>query len=140
MRSWTIVVLLLLLLAGWFVACQKGRSSDILTVYERSGGVAGLDDHLEIDESGEAVVTRDSERYAFTLDAERLSRLEERFQDVGFQELRKEYLPDQPGADRFEYVVTYKGHTVRTVDGAVPESLRPILDSLNRIVEERARS
>jgi hypothetical protein len=31
-------------------------------------------------------------------------------------------------------VITYRGHTVRTMDTAVPEALRPALDLLNQIV------
>jgi hypothetical protein len=36
-------------------------------------------------------------------------------------------------------VITYRGHTVRTMDTAVPEALRPALDLLNQIVASHGK-
>jgi hypothetical protein len=138
MRNWILVSVLLLALAGSQAGCTRAPSSDILIVYERSGGFAGLDDSLSIKRTGEAVLTRNSRRYEVTLDAETLTRLQTMFEDAAFLDLQKEYLPSQQGSDRFEYLITYQGHTVRTMDGAVPQSLQPILEALNQIIEKQA--
>lgn len=54
---------------------------------------------------------------------------------MDFTRLDEEYLPAQPGADVYDYRLTYGGHTVRMVDTAVPEDLMPILDMLNQLME-----
>jgi hypothetical protein len=125
----------LLILTGWLVGCARGSSSETFIAYRRSGGFAGLDDHLVIKKNGEAILTRRSERYEFTLDDDTTDRLRTLFQEAEFSQLRRQYLPSQQGADLFEYVVTYRGHTVRTMDGAVPSSLQPVLEALDRIVQ-----
>jgi len=127
-------------LTGWLVSCAKASPSDTLIEYRRSGGFAGLDDHLVIKKSGEATLTRKSASYKFTLDEETLNHLQSLFEEAEFSQLRKRHLPSRQGSDLFEYVVTYKGHTVRTMDGAVPPSLQLILETLNQIVERQGNS
>ena len=56
-------------------------------------------------------------------------------EQIDFTALDPEYLAQGAGADLIEYQVTYKGHTVRVVDTAVPESLLPILALLDEIVQ-----
>lgn len=135
MKGWLPFAVVMVMLIGWLVSCTKASSSQTLIEYRRSGGFVGLDDRLVIKESGESVLTRKSERFEFTLNSDTVNRLQALFEEAKFTQLRKEYLPSRPGADLFEYVVTYKGHTVRTMDGAIPPSLEPILESLNQIVE-----
>lgn len=139
MKDWILLTILMAMLSGWLVGCTKTSSSETLIEYRRSGGFAGLNDRLVIKKSGEATLTRNSEHSEFTLDGDTMKRLQVLFEEANFSQLRKEYPPLQPGADFFEYVVTYKGHTVRTMDGAVPPSLEPVLEALNQIVESRGR-
>jgi hypothetical protein len=135
MKDWIPLTIVLAMLTGWLVGCAKASSSETLIEYRRSGGIAGFDDHLVIKKNGEAIVDRKSERREFTLDGDTTDRLQTLFQEADFSQLRRRYLPSQQGADLFEYVVTYRGHTVRTMDGAVPSSLQPVLEALNRIVQ-----
>lgn len=135
MKDWILLTLVVAMLTGWLIGCGKASSSETLIEYRRSGGFAGLEDHLVINKSGEAVLTRKSERHEFTLDNDTVNRLQTLFKDVEFSQLRKEYLPSRQGSDLFEYVVTYEGHTVRTMDGAVPPSLQSVLEALNQLVE-----
>jgi hypothetical protein len=107
----------------------------ILAEYRRSGGFAGLDDYLVIQVNGQATLTRKTEHYEFVLDRDTMNQLQALFDDAEFSKLRREYLPSRQGSDLFEYVVTYKGHTVRTMDTAVPEALWPVLELLNQIIE-----
>jgi hypothetical protein len=137
MKVWISLVITAVVLAGWLSGCAKPSAPETLIEYRRSGGLLGLDDQLAIQADGKAVLTRKSGRSEFALDGDTMSRLRALFEQAGFARLRKEYLPPHPSADLFEYVVTYKGHTVRTMDGAIPLSLQPILDALNEIVERR---
>jgi len=85
--------------------------------------------------NGQATLTRKAEHYEFILDRDTMNQLQTLFDDAEFSKLRREYLPSRQGSDLFEYVVTYKGHTVRTMDTAVPEALWPVLELLNQIIE-----
>jgi hypothetical protein len=135
MKVWIPLAIVTAILTGSLVGCGRASSSGTLIEYRRSGGFAGWDDHLVIKENGEAILTRGLERREITLDSDTVNRLRSRFQDAEFSELRRRYLPSREGADLFEYVITYKGHTVRTMDGAVPSSLQPVLEALNQIVQ-----
>jgi hypothetical protein len=139
MKEWMLLTLVMAMVTGWLIGCGKASSSERWIEYRRSGGFAGLEDHLVIKKSGEAILTRKSERYEFTLDNATVTHLLIPFEDAEFSQLGKESLPSRQGSDLFEYVVTYEGHTVRTMDGAVPPSLQPILEALNQIVEHQGK-
>lgn len=128
-------IIVIVVLAGWLASCTGTSSSGILVEYRRSGGFAGLDDRLVIQVNGQATLTRKAEHYEFILDRDTMNQLQTLFDDAEFSKLRREYLPSRQGSDLFEYVVTYKGHTVRTMDTAVPEALWPVLELLNQIIE-----
>lgn len=130
-------MLALVAVVAFLAACEGVGGSAPLIDYQRTGGIAGFDDHLTVQRDGVATLSRRAVETQFALGSDELGRLETLFAQAGFQKMRREYLPDQPGADRFEYRVTYKGHTVRTFDGAVPQALEDILDELNRIVATR---
>ncbi len=139
-KGWLLITIVTIMLMGWLVGCTKASSPETLIEYRRSGGFIGLDDHLVIKENGEAILTRRrSERYEFSLDSDTIDHLQALFEEAGFSQLHEEYLPSHPGADLFEYVVTYKGHTVRAMDFAVPPSLQAILEALNQIIESQGK-
>ena len=127
------------IVTGWLVGCGEASSAQMLVEYRRSGGFAGLDDHLVIMGSGESILTRKSERYEFTLDHSAVADLRSLFKDAEFSQLGPESLPSRQGSDLFEYVVTYERYAVRTMDGAVPPSLQPILEALDQIVEYQGK-
>lgn len=139
MKDWLRITIGMIILTGWMAGCTKASSSETWVEYRRSGGFAGLDDRLVIKESGEATLTRKSQHSEFTLNGDTMKRLQALFEGANFSQLRREYLPSQLGPDLFEYTVTYKGYTVRTMDGAVPPQLQPILEALNQIVEGQGR-
>ncbi len=134
-----LVVALAVVVAGCLISCapqQKAPSAGMGSIeYRRSGGIAGFDDHLSIDGTGKATLTRRSARSEFVVDRATLDQLYALFDKAQFSKLGKEYLPSGKGADLFQYEVAYNGHTVRTADTAVPPALQPILDSLNQIVQ-----
>jgi hypothetical protein len=125
----------IVVLLGWLAGCGAPASRETIVEYRRTGGFAGLDDHLVVRADGEATLDRRGERYEFELDSETMDRLLTTLDNAEISQLDGEYLSSQKGGDLFEYVVTYQGYTVRTGDTAVPESLWPALELLNRIVE-----
>ena len=130
------LILGLLLLSLCLAACGSPATSRPLVDYRRSGGIAGFDDHLVIQADGRAVLTRRGARHEFAVKREVLNDLSALLQEADFSRLRGEYLPASPCCDRFDYTVTYKGHSVHTMDGAVPEALAPVLQVLNQLIAE----
>jgi len=107
----------------------------ILIEFHRSGGIAGLRDRLTIYANGRARLVRASTSCEFDLDIATVDQLQNLFDQAEFSKLGAKYFPSRKGSDLFEYELTYRDHTVGTMDTAVPESLWPILDLLNQIVE-----
>ena len=139
MRHQIFTTMVIVVLAGWMAGCTGTTASGILVEYRRSGGFAGLDDRLVINVNGQTTLTRKAEHYELVLDRDTMNQLLTLLDNAEFSKLRKEYLPSRQGSDLFEYVVTYKGHAVRTMDTAVPESLQSILELLNQIIESAGR-
>lgn len=126
---------LMVFLGMWLGGCQGMSSARAFIEYRRTGGFAGVDDHLVIDAVGRAAVHRNSEPCEFDLDTNMMNQLRTLLEDVSLSELPSESKGARRGADFSEYTITYRSHTVRTVDGFVPESLWPILETLNQVIE-----
>ena len=110
------------------------QESTVLIQYQRSGGIRGIDQRLAIDGDGRATLTVDGDTSTITLDANVMSRLRQSIQDAEFAKLEGEYLPERPGADMYEYTITYQGHTVRAKETALPQALRPIVELLDAVL------
>jgi len=110
--------------------------------YQRDGGIAGLNDRLTIDDNGHCTLQTKNSESEFNLTLDDWQQLRRLFQEADFFSLHSEYLPDNIGADRIEYTVTCrisdKEHTVRTMDGAIPEALAPVLSQLGRIISDNS--
>jgi hypothetical protein len=135
MKRWLMSIFVIGLLIGGITGCSINKSSRTLVEYHRSGGILGFTDHLVIMKDGEATLTRKTERYEFVLETNHIKDLQKLFEETRFNQLGKEYLPPQEGADFIEYRVSYDGHTVLAKDGAVPDALWPVLESLNQIID-----
>lgn len=132
--------LIFLLMVILLSSCIGSKKPGIIIIeYNRTGGLIGLDDHLAIDNEGNAVLKRKNSQATFKLDAETLKNLEASLNEAAFTKLNKSYLPMQQGNDLIQYSITYNGYTVQMVDTAVPETMQPILESLNQIVENRGK-
>jgi hypothetical protein len=114
-------------------------SSGVLIEYYRSGGFLGLDDHLVIDADLKASLTRRDKYYEFEIDRKTFEHILQQLDKAEFSKLKGEYLPASTCCDLIEYTITYNGYTVRAMDTAVPESLQPILDSLNQIIDTETK-
>jgi len=117
--------------------CGVRSKEDVMLEYQRMGGIAGLDDRLIIQADGKAILTRKDKHSEFELTSHQISTLKQKLEASEFRSLKGIYKPEIQGRDLFEYVLTYRGHTVRASDGAIPEALRPVLDSLNAIVQAK---
>jgi hypothetical protein len=127
----------------WIVhGARIGPIGEAWVEYERTGGIAGFQDHLTVYPDGRAVLDRRGEETAFQLTSEQMESLADRFATAGFLELSETYLPADTCCDRFTYTIHYrdpmsgKVHSLMAMDGSVPASLTPVLDALNGIVNQ----
>ena len=134
--SLLVAIGVILIALSQILASRGARSTEgVLLEYQRTGGIAGLDDRLVVQADGKAKLTRRDEGSEFELTSSQISTLRQQLEESEFRSLKRIYKPETQGRDLFEYELTYRGHTVRASDGAIPEALRPVLDSLNAIVQ-----
>lgn len=137
-----IVVMVLACIAVVTIAVWITSSSNTMLSYHRSGGIAGFDDHLVIDDGGHCEIQRKQTKGEFTLEPNQLEHLISLLDEADFFSLNDTYLPTEAGADLIEYVITYdeegEKQTVYTMDGAIPDVLQPILDELAQIISSNS--
>ena len=138
--KWIAATFIGLTVAGVMAGCSAPDSGSLLVEYHRQGGIAGFDDRLVIQSDRQATLEQRSGKRSLDLDPEVVGRLLEQLEQIDFAALEPEYLPQGTGADLIEYEVTYKGHTVRTMDTAVPETLQPLLALLDEIIQSTPSS
>ena len=85
--------------------------------------------------AGGAVAIASKDTSTITIDANVMSQLRQSIQDVEFAKLDSEYLPQRPGADMYQYTITYQGHTVGAQETALPQALRPLVELLDAVLE-----
>jgi len=119
-----------------------GAPGAALIEYQRTGGIAGFDDHLTIYADGWAALSQRGKESSLQLTQEQMDALKAAFAAANFKSLNETYLPADTCCDRFGYTVSYREspgeepHTVMVMDGTVPPELSPILEMLNRLVNE----
>jgi hypothetical protein len=106
----------------------------------RTGGIAGLVQHLYIYENGRFVAEDDKRgrREEDALKADGMDRLLAAFEEIGFFDMDNQYGLGCP--DCFVYVITIRQgervKAVRTYDGGVPAELEEILTSLVALLDQ----
>ena len=147
MRRLGLLVVAPLLLTLGAVACGGGGGGTVgeepdgsvvsrsLVVLVRYGGVEGANGRVEVDSTGEAVVTTDrsSTTRVQTLSATDFSSLRNALERSQIATLQRNYL-DPKAEIAFQYDVTYQGVTVTTDAGVVPRELRPVVDILDKLL------
>jgi hypothetical protein len=136
-RPLIIVVALLLCILPSCTKTQKPAPEPATLqriVYHRTGGIAGLDDRLEIQPDGRAAVAqRGSKPYDLRLTQAQLDRLREQF--IGFSTFQSDYPAPPRAADDFKYELTYgeRRVTASEANADVPQRLRELWSALDAI-------
>jgi hypothetical protein len=110
----------------------------ILVDYVRTGGIAGVSDHLVIFENGQAIYSTWNGSGEFELTLSEMDRLRDVFSIAGFESLSGTYPAPTPGADYFTYRITYQNQTVITQTTGVPDQLMPVISYLDQIIAEKS--
>jgi hypothetical protein len=106
----------------------------IVVDYHRTGGIAGLDDRIVIFDNGVAVISQKTASTDIMLNQSDLVRITRIFDEAQFSLLQGNYTARRGAADYFRYTISYHGRTVMAEDSAVPPSLQPVIDEMNRII------
>lgn len=109
-----------------------------LVEFWRTGGFAGMNDHLQIFSDGTATLTRKEYTVSFVLTDAELEQVRQLLDASGFTGLSPEYHAPPGSADLFLYQVRAQGRTVLAEDTAVPPTLQPLIGALTSIVNEHA--
>ncbi len=102
-------------------------------LFSRTGGFAGFDDRVTIAADGSYTANRRGQAQTTgRLAPARLAGLAAVLAASGLFEADHRF--ETPGADQFVYTITYGGHTVVAVDGAIPAPLQPVIDELAALI------
>ena len=110
----------------------------ILVDYVRTGGIAGVSDHLVIFENGQGIYSTWNGSGEFELSSSQVDQLRDVFSIAGFESLNGTYPAPNPGADYFTYRITYENQTVITQTTGVPDQLMPVIGYLDQIIAEHS--
>lgn len=115
--------------------------SNLLT-FERSGGFTGWTSKYKLYENGLVDYTYDPDQGTYAAQAkvvpETFEQLCELLAQTDFSAFSKEYLPETPYADGYDYQLYYQGSLYHIGQGAtLPESLQAIFDILDSIMNHQ---
>ncbi len=106
----------------------------VLVDYYRAGGIAGLQDRLVIFDNGVAIVSSRTANEEIELNQTEITGIIQLFEQGHFSELEGSYSGRHGSADLIKYTITYNNKTVSAEDTAIPPSIQPVIDELNRII------
>ncbi|MFA6226102.1 MAG: hypothetical protein WC620_08005 [Methanoregula sp.] len=106
----------------------------VVVDYQRAGGIAGFDDRLVIFDNGVAVISRKTVSTDIALNQSDLERITGIFNEAQFSMLQGNYSARHGAANYFQYTISYHNKTVMAEDSAIPPSLQPVIDEMNRII------
>jgi hypothetical protein len=134
-RSTFFLTVALLALAG----C--GGESDAATLkqalsYARTGGIAGVSDHLSVQPDGHAKVTTRRGSKAFTLSKSEQKTLSSAVTAAGLTHEKIISGLDVP--DAFNYVLHYGAHKLAFNDANMPKDVKKLVAQLNKLVKSHA--
>ncbi len=140
--NWTVLCSLCLVAAVLLGGCLGERTSPLPTTdapevfvdYQRTGGIAGVNDRVVIFDNGVALVSTRKETTEIALNQSELEQVSSLFNTSGFVDLEGSYTSARGGADLMQYSISYSGKVVSTEDTAIPVRIQPVIDELNRIV------
>lgn len=106
----------------------------VLVSLETTGGLAGADDYMAIGSNGHSRLDTRRGTQPFTVSQKQMRRLRKVLAEARWRSLRSDYPSPGQVADGLSYSTLYRGHVVRTEDGARrPARLERVLALLERI-------
>lgn len=104
--------------------------------FVRIGGFAGYNDRLVLYPDGKVVIARKNGECRQNISQAARQNLVSDLKKNQSTEPTQEFLPENTCCDLIEYTLKYDGITIRTMDTATPQFLQPVLNILNKIVDE----
>jgi hypothetical protein len=104
--------------------------------YQRTGGIAGLNDRVVIFDNGFGVISGRRVTTEISFNRSEMVRIGNLFSENKFVTLDANYTSRRGGADFMQYTITFQGKTVHTEDTAIPAALQPIIEEMNRILKD----
>jgi hypothetical protein len=143
MKKWIIVLTAGILTAVLLGGClgikappvSRPEAPAILVDYQKTGGIAGLDNRLVIFTNGAGLISGKNVNREISFNQSELKRIDEIFSSVRFSQLEPSYTSRRGGADLIKYAISYRNLTVTTEDTAIPPPLQPAIDEMNRIMD-----
>ena len=108
--------------------------------FQRTGGIAGVNDRLVIFDNGVTLVSGRTTSREIQLNQTDLEQVSAILEAAQFTMLEGNYTSRRGGADLMQYSITYRGKTVITEDTAIPPSLEPVINEMNRILNNGLNS
>jgi hypothetical protein len=147
-RTWpgigVVLVVAALILTGCLgvkaPAVSRPAAPALFVDYQRTGGIAGVNDRLVIFDNGVTLVSSRTTSREILLNQSDLEQISGVFKTAQFPMLEGNYTSRRGGADLMQYSITYQGRTVNTEDTAVPPTLEPVIADLNLILSTGLKS
>jgi hypothetical protein len=141
-RTWSGVCVVLVVAALVLTGClgvktppvSRPAAPALFVDYQRTGGIAGVNDRLVIFDNGVTLVSSRTTSREILLNQSNLEQISAVFDTAQFPMLEGNYTSRRGGADLMQYSITYHGRTVNTEDTAVPLSLEPVITDMNLIL------
>jgi hypothetical protein len=142
MRRWAGICALLVVTAVVLTGCLGTKTLPVpdpaeptlIVDFQRSGGIAGMNDRLVIFDNGIGLVSSRTTSTEIQLNRSDLEDISTVFKAAQFTALEGNYTSPRGGADFMQYRIRYQGKTVNTEDTAIPPALEPVIRELNRIL------
>jgi hypothetical protein len=146
MRTGTCIGVMLLVAALVLTGClgmkapqvSRPAAPALFVDYQRAGGIAGGNDRLVIFDNGVTLVSNRTTGREILLNQSDLEQISAVFEAAEFPMLEGNY--SRRGADLMQYSIRYQGMTVNTEDTAIPPSLEPVIEEMNRILSDGLNS
>jgi hypothetical protein len=148
MRTWTGICAVLVVTAIVLTGClgvktqpvSRPATPTLFVDYQRTGGIAGVNDRLVIFDNGVGLVSSRTTSREILLNQSDLEQISAIFNAAQFSLLEGNYTSRRGGADFLQYSISYRGKTVNTEDTAIPPSLEPVIKELDRIQSASLKS
>jgi hypothetical protein len=142
MKTWTGICTVLVVTALVVTGCLGGKNPAVpdpgnpalFVDYQRSGGIAGVNDRLVIFDNGVGLVSSRTASREILFNQSDLEGISAVFEAAQFSALEGNFTSLRGGADLMQYSIRYQGRRVNTEDTAIPPSLEPVIQEMDRIV------